>query len=57
MCPKGSEKSKRAPKGIILSVKLDVIKHLAHGEHNKDIEINNGNCFFALHHFGLGKFS
>lgn len=57
MCPKVSEKTKRPPKGIILSVKLDVIKHLDHGEHNKDIEMNNGDCFFALHRFGLGTFS
>lgn len=57
MFPKISEKPKRAPKGIIFSVKLDIMKHLDHGEHNKDIEINNDNCFLALHHFGLGKFS
>lgn len=37
MCPKVSEKSKRAPKGVMLGVKWDVIKHFDHGEQNKDI--------------------
>lgn len=37
MCPKASEKLTRAYKGVILSIKLDVIKHFSCGEQNKDI--------------------
>lgn len=36
MCSKVSEKSKRAPKGVMCSVKLDVIKGSDRGEQNKD---------------------
>lgn len=37
MCPKVSEKPGRAHKGVMLSVKLDVIKHFSCGEQNKDV--------------------
>lgn len=37
MCPKVTEKLKRARKGITLSVKLDVIKRFDCAELNKDI--------------------
>lgn len=37
MCPEVSEKPKRAHKGIVLSVKRDVIKHFDRDERNKDI--------------------
>ena len=36
MCPKVSEKPKRTCKGVMLSIKMDVIKHLDCSEQNKD---------------------
>ena len=37
MCPKVSEKSQRACKGIVFTVILNIIKRFNPGEHNKDI--------------------
>lgn len=35
MCPKVSEKPKKAHKGVMLSIKLGIIKYFEHGEQNK----------------------
>lgn len=37
MCPKVSENPKRARKGVMLSIKLDIIERFDYGKWNKDI--------------------